>query len=1469
MKNTSINTFHGGMNMDLDKSVFKNTQYPEAHDLRLVSTDGNENARLTNIEGPEFSFSISPVGAIWKIKYNLPNITTPTNIGFQIVINGVFINQIIKASNNVFLYQEIVKIINANFSPICTAYMAGGYVRVVSVGGMTMTISVSAWYDLIKVVNSQSELRVIGSCELRDKLIYFTCNDTDTDGNSQIWSVSFVEANKALTGTSLIPTVTLLYSGCLGFSRTHPIKAISKFETQDIQKVYFCDGYHVLRFFNSVNVNLQGQDESLFDMLPNVNLTKPSLDSIVGGGNYNCGVIQYAYQLYNTTGAETVFSPLSQLIPLTPSSESETFSTNYKGGDKGVLSGKSLKIKINNIDPSFENIRVVSLFREVLNEDPLITIVEESTIPYEKSITIFDDGKINLGTYTIDEFTTLGSVVFVPKSIDVKDDILFPFNVEYDKFDIDYDARAYRFNSIGDAVILDRNGDIELTISGGSPLYPNTTTQKEFDCINPYNDYTNDADVSKNYKFRADGFTLGGDGPNISFEFGITQVESAINTTVMDIKAEQSNGNQNWSVLLALDGDNKSFNNFASPYNDGLIVGYQRDEVYRLAIVLKDKKGRKCFPKWICDVRTPAMSEIEPSKITYSKYNGTGTVNAYDYSISCVQDFGIYGYHNFFNILYIKLNISIPADVVSEISGYEIVRVERREEDRTILSQGILSTFSQRGGAPLPYKGYLVADNPWYCTDWSWGDADILWHTSPELCFNENLISEIDDKLKVIARYRSSSNPYSSSGLEPNMQSTVGSDGTHYRILYKFKEVTPITNKDNPAFSVVVSSSYIADASTAWYYIGNYIYQSFCDSYVGGYKAYAGKRLVLKTKSPLNPYTPTFRISSGYGIYDYVFVNYFRNRVRRYGGNTYTDRTRNEYISCYYVPVDQTTVYTGSINMFSGDTYVGYFDYLNTYVYAPSDAHIRQNVEYYPCESSINMDLRHDICFNRDKSFTINESALYKYNSVYSQGNNINKYQAKPFNYLDNTIFDARILASQLKTNGEETDNWIKYLPADFIDLDSKFGSGTRIINHGNFLMAFQQKGFGCASVHEKSLVQDTNVVALVLGTGGVLQRFDYISTTSGSRHHDSIISTPKGIHYFDIEARQWKLFSSNTRTLSDTNGVKSYLDNNLRGRLYDNDNTHLDIGINAWYDPKYGEVVMSFRDKIDAVPSSYILVGNKWHLTIPFTGTQMSMLMREGLVNDKVMVQSDSYMFEMDILSYDGWNIILTSDRQLYINITQPFYICNTLFTLSYSEYFNCFNGFYDFESPIYMKLGEKVLCADRTYLFDSVHVHNRGSKGGFFGDAHTCKLKLLFNDKYPASKIYDNLFMDFKCKETTGVSVHDTFWDRMKFTTERQNSGWLDCIYKNSMATDALSNEILVTRKDDKFTLCVPKNAVNGSQDQNIYDVDNFDFNRDFRDRMRDGYMFCEMEYDNFPQYTRTINMSLAMCNSRLSKR
>jgi len=314
-----------------------------------------------------------------------------------------------------------------------------------------------------------------------------------------------------------------------------------------------------------------------------------------------------------------------------------------------------------------------------------------------------------------------------------------------------------------------------------------------------------------------------------------------------------------------------------------------------------------------------------------------------------------------------------------------------------------------------------------------------------------------------------------------------------------------------------------------------------------------------------------------------LLVNIERNVQNQYGGNSYDARTSREYIDCVQS--------NGAV--FGGDTYISIFDYLSRYLNTDFswsvDNYMFENY-FFPCETTINLAYRTDYSYGKSKgnptgnpvrlqelagfytdgsiSYT-QDKDLFLFNTVYKKENDVRTMFPKPLTYTGIKKYDTRVLASERKVLNEETDSWTVFLPQNYLDLDTTFGPINACVNEGNNAVCFQDKAISVVSIDDRSLIQDNNTSQLVLGTGAVLARYDYVSTMIGCKHKWSTIKSPVGTFFYDKMNDTINILSSTS--ISSINGIRSFLLNRD-----DNVNPH-DLGVHGYYNHFNRELVYSF----------------------------------------------------------------------------------------------------------------------------------------------------------------------------------------------------------------------------------------------------------------------------------------------------
>lgn len=1164
---------------------------------------------------------------------------------------------------------------------------------------------------------------VVGYVILRDHIILWTTSNNTSipvsNSLDRIWKIP-INSLENLTGNlnyklspiyfHLDPKGDLIYEDHLFLCTGNKIQAVGRYENSNIQKVYWVDEYNQLRHLNTVhndNINdLVNLSPDKLEVISNFDITRPELVGFASG-NLRSGKIQYVYQLYVINGGETVFSPTSHLINITESEESATTSENYEGSPLDTNTGKAVRGSIEVKALGYNRIRIVAIHYTTLQGDPTIRVIEEKEVStLGETITFVDAGQ-TLMNYTLEQIRILGTLLFIPKTLETKDNILFPANIVEQSFDIDFDARAYRFagesatssnynyNSVVNlrkkSRIYDSQGN-SYEGSGSNPIGPWVyynelgtpvpskditgweNIPKDFDAINQFNNITYDGIHEQRFMYQTNGKITGGSGPNVSYKFAIKTIDLDDNSGYDYIRT-------------GLEGtvENPSFNNYASPYQCAKYLGYQRDEVYRFGIVFFDKKGRSSFVKWIGDIRMPSISTKEemdvydtggiatPQKdyVTIKSPNDfkngynciyqvmvnnnvgttgywhvyneqsieegmdaivaafesagaiatidnyyinltwktppptsgrhTYTIRKYpdiysieeaiagnhflilDYSTDEVQNYvgTIDGAKQNYSPVYydtvaekIKANILYPEFTVNltgtpaEGLHYQLVRVKRESTDRSIRGQGTVTYTRQEGTSTTRNP------EPWNV---SAGVKDLVCFASPEVAFNKNIDRQLGDTLQIV-------------GIYNHMQN----NGLGQTRIVKYREIqalnNPQTRKSGTTFGDefnageignVVEGGIVAMDKTEQI-IKNLTYNTGVVDISGtNLKGDKGINFACIIKNS---------IWRGFDTLETVrpLINYKRNAfLYQYGGNTYESRARNYYMATGKVQILNEAI----IPVFDGDTYISYFDYLSIGRKngEPAADGICE-VAVLPLETSINLELRMDACytsrahplvpnlhFMRERKGVYTDDGvleqsylqptdLYLYNTAYSKENTTKVHLIRPFDWLEQTIFDTRVLASVVKTNNELIDSWLKYGVNSYKDVDPQYGEIITLINVNDKLLFFQPKAFGTLSVNERALLQTGNIAQLSLGISGVLERYDYAKTEIGISHKDHIVLSTNGLYWIDVINKSMYSFGGGIEEVSLMKGMDSWFRDNLT----------LNDKYLLYNDPKYREIYVS-----------------------------------------------------------------------------------------------------------------------------------------------------------------------------------------------------------------------------------------------------------------------------------------------------
>jgi hypothetical protein len=1239
-----INSFGKGMNSDLAKTLQQKDTYLEAVNFRITTENGQSTGILSNVKGNSFAVTFPDTSNVVRIS-GTGRSGFPVTVTFDIIntdSTGIittvpFIWTPTHLADSSEAWIDLANFINANSTIVnlgIIAVASGTSVILYSnQSGATISLNYSALVlTVTTVIDIQTNLIPIGSTNIRDEIIILTTSKDNilpskssstgipgggTSANiGQIWRLTYDESkiDQEPLPTNIF-TLTLLYNNALDFSLTHPVAPTAikgNYENTTTKKIYWCDFYTRAKNFNTADPNGFILDPSLLDSSPDLDESIPILQIIKqSGGVLPTGMYQYTYRLLNTGGATTGFSPLSNILHVVTSNELATDECTYVPDTFSLaVTNKSVTIQIQGVDTDYDRIQIAYVRRKTLTSVPTtIAVISDEPIDKTSGISNFTHiGNEPEDTITLEELVNPVRPPDTYKTNAIKDSMLLIGNVKVSKLSLDqFDARVYRY-----------------------PVNSNTTYSTPND-VNPNQSPTD----YNNYLYKKNSTTLGGTGINISYEF--TKLDNAVdyyrtfrlagppyrNFPKATFTINQGIVNQNYTNQATFQDQN-------SPYLESVTRGYQRDETYRFGIVFYDKKGLPTFVKWIGDIRIPSiyMPDI---------LSATSTDRTNQFPVGYLGGAAIYYSSN------IGIKFTVNTNLVKDqISGFSIVRVKREQGDKTILAQGLIQPafLNNNHGSWIALKDGTFPNQA--------GNYDVQYASiySPEILFNtfggiNGVSGDTVEIIDVLYNRQGGLQPAFKGPVDPGdiiPRSVISKlyESNNYIVNGAYNGAItksfPVASTWNMG-QVDINTGIQVDPVNSNRLINISPIGTISDP-TTGYRSQGGKTVAMRFtlggtydwSTLASTYVNSDFIANGTNKY---LMNYKRVINNQYGGNTDTQKSNNNYILCNHFQPVTSGVTSYRSNVFGGDTFINIhdenderkalWDIAANIGGIPNIFEARAGNEndcwllpkFFICESGINVNLR-----SKDNRATTGPGLLHptvntnfypngtdithagldisedtEYNSMFSNENDIQTFIPKPIPFIEQDVFDNRIYASGVKINGELSDSWDIFLAGDYKDVDGTYGPINAIITHNNQLHFIQDRAIGILPVFPRAVLNNAGIVdaQLQIGIGNKLDKHQYISTDTGTKHQWSVTETSEGIYYYDVLAKKLMQYKSGIQKLSDIKGLHAFFDRSLTGNFLIQDNPiigqingQIAGGINTVYDYKNNEVLFTFHDSTD-----------------------------------------------------------------------------------------------------------------------------------------------------------------------------------------------------------------------------------------------------------------------------------------------
>lgn len=933
------------------------------------------------------------------------------------------------------------------------------------------------------------------------------------------------------------------------------LSLVTRWESPKVVKLYIADGEHQLMYINiidGIKSTIYGIDNILMDV--NVELKAPFIQlSSKSSGSIPPVKVQYAYRFYKLGGAATTLSPLSNIITLY-----ETSNKGFKEVDTN--SGKAIDITIP--QASVQELTHLQIYR--INYQQIGQVPNVSLVYDGEKIPEYTDNGVDVESSTLTDLLSLIKMPFVPKVIESKEDYLFAGNISYlsqelnetlNSLDVtapssgwfDGDTNTGYNKNIIESPLKYRDRDWKLPDDpnkfGGEGQYIKWSYIEDnwFDCDIYNNKYVHNSTTIIN---RQKPSLRHGD----VYRYGVVLYDNTGKHTyakwVADIMipdvtyatVPSSTGQREDSIRYTLQQVGIKFSVKPELFTEHPevsaveIVRAPRSASDRIVIAqgivgfpyrvykTESRDVRKYIDTgYICPTGFLSVNNFYADSKDAEEEDGYQRDQAIAKTDNSFLMFACpeYAYQSddvenllrSQNNIYITPQYTIKVPIETKEDEYVSVKSLQTELNNCQWMQ-VCATNDNTDGS----LNYYVNPVGMYQT-WVWNKNTALDTTK--------LIKELfnGERFPNMSTY----------SICQSEASNIAIDSPQTSI--KIENVAfPSVPDSNSLFGDDLKCAVLANPTT----IGNSVYipwsaplilqQNYMqgaentdlqntedtDRYRGErYPSYypigsTGKCILLQLQDELN-------IKYEKDLY-FSVSNIKRNAVPYGGKNTIDTGSYMSFGNIIYK--DQQH----NVSVFDGDCYPGVFNYNASHAwYEPNQPWGVRQAGFYsvPIESDIDLSGTYGSLmvdskspyryYAQDKLGKVTDGYTqqfdaYMYNTAYGCMPDAVSTSALSTSKIDTDQFDTRIHHSELKTNGEHIDNWLQFKPMNFIDVDSRFGSLTNLRLFKDKLLFWQSGGSGVLSVNERTVLNDIDENQIVLGTGGVLQRFDYISTIHGMK---------------------------------------------------------------------------------------------------------------------------------------------------------------------------------------------------------------------------------------------------------------------------------------------------------------------------------------------------------------------------------
>lgn len=976
-----------------------------------------------------------------------------------------------------------------------------------------------------------------------------------------------------------------------------------------------------------------------------------------GTGSLYCGAKMYFYRLVNSSqGVITSWSYGTYPISVRQGGINAYF-TDLGGGTPTLLvnSAKSVQLTVDNIDLNFTRIQLACAeYDQLLDVPRSISIVLDVAIT-GSTMTLEHSTEVNLGKLTLSDITLFPASILTAKTLTTNKSYILAGNVQ-ERGEITFDKSTVTTTQINYPLLAHQDTAWSSTAAGTTTAAAcaNVMTYVPYSynlfgnpsgtgAIQPYTKWVVTNVSGGNVTYNAVSYGLGQVFIGVFGVYTVTipggsQIRACVSTNSYTTNATFSNAARpNITNLVS------GYWDYKDPVVSNRIKGYWNAEKYRFGIVFFDLKGNPFYARHLADVNV--------SYNNASPFLGGGGPS---FSLNDATIANLYMNQSGISFS----GITIPAAFISQISGFSIMRAER---DPRVMTQGLLIQSSISLNTSIAgftiiqpaccdklsqdsNSGSIAGFYSYICPD------SLVSFPIPNFVDGKQSGPSLEEAYFVFPRDQSqganlrylkgvgsgttgTTNEFETKYFDSNSGDSSSPRKVPIASQYKCNEKANIAQFVNTGIyfqnRTATGASVIVDTQCSTNTINSTTTLPNITVGAGGLREVV--ELSGDTMLDYNSLTVTYASVPNSGE-PKLMMNYVINNPNQYGGGSDSALAATNYISTgHFQPINNTVMletidgngnYTfNNVEIWGGDCYrclidYGYALYDDGAVVPSTQAATTNSYSWgikFPCECNSNYTLRNGtpsrkIAPDYMHSAQLANGIFYKiggksqlegfqYNQGYSSDGHIFAYPSLPLNFSITNTFRYRIRFAGPKFPGEVINSFRTFLVNDYRDLDGQGGEINNLRTKDGRTIVWQNAMIGTVPILERSVIADQSGAETVLGTGGVVDRFDIISSYFGNQHQWGLTATEYGYAWFDMRKKAVVILdvSSGIQEISKVGGLNGYFNeaflevigntspianNVLNDPTFSkySDRPISGVGITGVYDPKFKMTYLTFK---------------------------------------------------------------------------------------------------------------------------------------------------------------------------------------------------------------------------------------------------------------------------------------------------